>query len=79
MSRIIKEIEIQGQPAVALFDSGATYTYVREAVVTQAPRGPVTPPVRVALGGRTIQVRELCRFPPSVTRRKSRRLKRCSN
>ena len=60
MGRIIKEIEIEGQRAVALFDTGATYTYVREGLVTKAPRGPVVAPVRVALGGQTIQIREQC-------------------
>ena len=29
MARIVKAIEIEGQPAVALFDTGAVYTYVR--------------------------------------------------
>jgi len=60
MGRIIKEIEIEGQHAVALFDTGATYTYVREGLVTQVPRHPVAPPVRVALGGLSIHVREQC-------------------
>jgi len=60
MGRIIKEIEIEGQRAVALFDTGATFTYVREALVTKTPRGPVAPPVRVTLGGQTIQIREQC-------------------
>jgi hypothetical protein len=29
MGRIVKQIEIEGQPATALFDTGANYTYVR--------------------------------------------------
>jgi hypothetical protein len=60
MGRIIKEIEIEGKPAMALFDSGAMFTYVRESLVTDAPRRSVVPPVRVGLGGQSIPVREQC-------------------
>lgn len=60
MGRIIKEIEIEGQRAVALFDSGAIYTYVRESLVAQCPRTRVAAPIRVVLGGQHIQIRELC-------------------
>jgi hypothetical protein len=60
MGRIIKEIEIEGQRAVALFDSGAVYTYVRASLVTQRPTVPVDPPIRVVLGGQRIQINELC-------------------
>lgn len=59
MARIIKTIEIEGQPAVALFDTGAIYTYVRAALVPHAPGRAVTQPARVALGGREIEIREL--------------------
>jgi predicted aspartyl protease len=60
VGRIIKEIEIEGQPVVALFDTGAVFTYVREGLVTKAPRHRVTAPVRVLLGGQKILVREQC-------------------
>jgi len=60
MSRIIKTIEIEGQQAVALFDTGALSTYVREHLLTSAARKPAVEPFRVALGGRSIEVRELC-------------------
>ena len=60
MGRIIKEIEIEGQSAVALFDTGAIYTYVREGLLAQAPRHAVARPVNVALGGQSIAIRELC-------------------
>jgi len=53
MGRIIKQIEIEGQPATALFDTGANYTYVRADLVQNAPRRRVAYPVRVALGGQT--------------------------
>jgi hypothetical protein len=60
MSRIIRTIEIEGQPAVALFDSGAINTYVRSTLVANAPRRSMATPTRVGLGGRTVEVRELC-------------------
>jgi len=45
---------------VALFDTGAVLTYVREHLLTFVPRKPAVEPFRVALGGRSIEVRELC-------------------
>jgi hypothetical protein len=33
VAQIIKTIEIEGQQAVALFDTGAIYTYVRSPLV----------------------------------------------
>ncbi len=59
MGRIIKAIEIEGQPAVALFDTGALYTYVRSDLVRKAPGRAVSTPARVALRGREIEIREL--------------------
>jgi len=32
MARIVKTIEIEGRPAVALFDTGALYSYVRSSL-----------------------------------------------
>lgn len=60
MARIIKSIEIEGQPAMALFDTGAVLTHVRAALVAKIFRKPVARPFRVALGGRSIEIRELC-------------------
>jgi len=60
MARLIKEIEIQGQPAVALFETGALYPYVRSDLAKGAPRLKVPTPARVALGARVIEIRELC-------------------
>jgi hypothetical protein len=62
VARIVKTIDIQGQPAVTLFDSGANYTYVRSALLVQAPRITVSKPVRVLLGGQTIDITENCLF-----------------
>jgi Aspartyl protease len=60
MAGIFKEIEIEGQPATALFDTGATYTYVRSSLIPDVPATSVDPPVRVVLGGKAIEIRELC-------------------
>jgi hypothetical protein len=60
MARIIKAIEIQGQPANALFDSRAVNTYVRSSFVANEPRKPMRTPIHVGLGGRSIEIRELC-------------------
>src|SRR5207247_6381850 len=60
MTRIFKTIEIQGQPANVLFDSGATNTYVRSSLVAGAPRQAMRTPVHVGLGGQNIEIRELC-------------------
>ena len=60
MARLIKEIEIQGRPAVALFDTGALYSYVRSDLAKGAPRLKVPTPARVALGAKVIEIHELC-------------------
>ena len=60
MGRIIKTIEIEGQPAVTLFDTGAVNTYVLSSLVQNIPRKSVTQPVHVTLGGQGIDIRELC-------------------
>jgi len=60
VARIIKTIEIEGQPAVALFDTGALYSYVRSSLVREVPRRAMIPPAHVALGGREIDTLELC-------------------
>jgi len=66
MSRIIKSIEIEGQPAMALFETGAVYTYVRAPFLMKAPRKAITKPVHVALGGQTIEIAELCLFDGKI-------------
>lgn len=60
MARLIKEIEIQGWPVVALFDTGALYSYVRSDLAKGAPRLKVPTPARVALGAKVIEIHELC-------------------
>jgi hypothetical protein len=58
MSRIIKTIEIEGKPAVALFDTGAFHTYVARSLLKNIRGRPVSRPYEVALGGKTLVVRE---------------------
>jgi len=60
VARIIKTIEIEGRPAVALFDTDALYSYVRSSLVREVPRRAMIPPAHVALGGREIDILELC-------------------
>jgi hypothetical protein len=58
MSRVIKTIEIEGQPAKALFDTGAFHSYVLRKYVQDSPTQVVAKPYEVALGGETFEVRE---------------------
>ena len=60
MARIIKTVEIEEEPATALFDTGALYTYVRSNLAPDAARIRIPSPPRVVIGGRTIEIRELC-------------------
>ena len=60
MARIIKTIEIEGHPAVALFDTGAVYTYIRSSLIREVPRRATVSPIRVVLGGMEIDIEELC-------------------
>src|SRR5438552_6290115 len=61
MSRIVKEIEIEGKKALALFDTGAFYSYVRNSLLPSNPvKKRVKKPFSVGLGARKIVVRELC-------------------
>jgi hypothetical protein len=60
MSRVIKTIEIEGQPAQALFDTGAFHSYLLRRYLEEMPDRfvPVAKPYGVALGGETFAVRE---------------------
>ncbi len=58
MSRVIKAIEIEGQPVKALFDTGAFQSYVLRKYVKGATTQVVAKPYEVALGGETFEVRE---------------------
>lgn len=58
MSRVIKNIEIEGKEGTALFDTGAFHTYVLRKYLKKIPRHRVSKPYEVSLGGSTIVVRE---------------------
>ena len=68
MARIVKEIEIEGRKAVALFDTGAMYTYVLNDYIVDSAKKAVREPYRVAMGGRTIEIKELCLIGGSIER-----------
>lgn len=59
MGRVIKPIEIEGQPATALFDTGAFHTYVVRKLLQEVPKRVVKRPYEVSLGGRSFVVAEL--------------------
>jgi len=59
MARIMK-IEIEGKSGMALFDTGAIHTYVRSDLARGVPRVEVPTPARVAIGGKVIEIKELC-------------------
>jgi len=58
--RIFKEIEIEGNRALALFDTGALHTYISSRLLTGVPIRKLSTPYKVALGGRVFQVKEHC-------------------
>ncbi|PYS22762.1 MAG: hypothetical protein DMF72_12015 [Acidobacteria bacterium] len=60
MSRVIKTIEIEGEPAKALFDTGAFHSYLLRRYLEGLPSRivPVNNPYDVALGGETIHITE---------------------
>ena len=60
MSRIVKQIEIEGRPARALFDTGACQSYVRRELIAEVPKRTLPEPYRVGLGGKAIEVTEAC-------------------
>ena len=58
MTRVIKTIEIEGQPVKALFDTGAFHSYVLRRFVEASPTQVVAKPYEFALGGETFEIRE---------------------
>jgi hypothetical protein len=60
MSRLIKTIEIEGQPVKALLDTGAFNSYLLRKYLGGLPDRmvPVAKPYEVAIGGETIKIRE---------------------
>ncbi|MFH1562331.1 MAG: hypothetical protein ABIF11_02770 [Nitrospirota bacterium] len=66
MGRIIRRIEIEGREAVALFDTGAVSTYVRKDYLINSPKKIVREPYHVALGGKMIEIKEICLIGGSI-------------
>lgn len=58
--RIFKEIEIEGNRAWALFDTGALHSYVSNHLLKGVPIRKLSTPYKVALGGRVFEVEEHC-------------------
>lgn len=58
--KIMKEIEIEGKKAIALFDTGSFHTYVVRRLLEEVPKRSLPEPYKVALGGKTIEVKERC-------------------
>jgi hypothetical protein len=58
MSRVIKTIEVEGKPAVALFHPGAFHSYVLRKYLKSVPKRAVAKPYEVSLGGETFVVRQ---------------------
>jgi spore maturation protein SpmB len=57
---MVREIEIEGKIATALFDNGSMHTYVVNRFFGSVPIRRLSEPYKVALGGRIIEVREYC-------------------
>jgi len=58
--RIVKEIEIEGRKALALFDTGAFHSYVLRRLLDGIPVQKLPVSYKVGLGGEAIEVKEFC-------------------
>ncbi|MEW5692378.1 MAG: hypothetical protein AB1765_03680 [Candidatus Hydrogenedentota bacterium] len=58
--RIVKEIEIEGKKAIALFDTGSMHTYVVSQLLEGVAIRCLSETYKVALGGRIVEVKEYC-------------------
>ncbi|MBM4039956.1 MAG: hypothetical protein FJ290_15745 [Planctomycetes bacterium] len=58
MSRLLKQIEIEGKPATALFDSGVRHSFVRRELLAGVPMCALREPYRVRLAEQVIEVKE---------------------
>jgi len=64
--RILREIEIEGKKAKALFDTGSMHTYVSGRLLEGVPIRTLSQPYKVALGGRIIEVKEYCSIEGTI-------------
>lgn len=60
MTRLIRDLRIEGQHATVLFDTGSVRSYVAREICESAPRIKVRAPYKVGLGGRMITISEEC-------------------
>jgi hypothetical protein len=58
--RLVKEIEIEGKKAFALFDTGALNTYIKKELLQDVPKRIIPVPYKVGLGGKEIEIKEAC-------------------
>lgn len=59
MSRVFKEVKIEHNPVWALFDTGATYSYVLDKFIPADIKKVPISPRKVILGGQNVTVDEL--------------------
>jgi len=64
--RIVKEIEVQGKTAAALFDTGSPHTYVALRLLENTPTQALRHPYKVALGGKTFEVKIHCSIQGAI-------------
>ncbi len=60
ISRVPKNIEIEGQPVVAFFDPRVMNSYLLRQFLGHALKVAVAPPLRIRVGPRTIEVTQWC-------------------
>jgi len=60
LTRLVRNLSIEGRPAVALFDTGSVRSYVAREICESAPRIKVRVPYAVGLGGKMITISEEC-------------------
>ncbi|MFN3476377.1 MAG: retropepsin-like aspartic protease [Candidatus Methylomirabilales bacterium] len=60
VARPVRIVQINGQSARALFDTGSIRSYIRSGLVRSLPRVRLSKPVSVGLGGRVLSLRVTC-------------------
>jgi hypothetical protein len=60
MARLIRAVQINGQDARALFDTGSIGSYIRVRLGRSFPRARMKKPVRVGLGGQVLNLKAVC-------------------
>lgn len=60
MARPVRIVQINGQRARALFDTGSIRSYIRSGLVRALPRVRLSKPVSVGLGGRVLSLKATC-------------------